>query len=602
MAGPRSLFGRLLRFIRDGSNTRDIVNPERERLRQQIAELQHEVDGLIFPGMKGELGGKVDELRRAEAGLDGLPDIETRSNKLMMLLSAGVPDLRGLIEQVKTYLPHHEALAPEITGAGKEVAEISDEGLKAPLALKLATYEKTLNLAMASANIKGLEAFAKLLGPTQALRVDANKILGPQREEARKEKAYTDALSKAKKDLAKISAPVIKDEVALIQKDFIDAAIKQHKEGKREEATLLLGGAEAECNKAALLAKTYTDALAAAKLELNTAKTNMLAVDVKIVETQMIGAAERQAAAGKRQAALDLLAQVKPHCDKVAGSDLLARTFSDATDTFVQLLNHAHHAAFTPEIEALRKRMDTAKASVTSGTLAGAKMDMTLLYWDAKQQLDYANEHTGYATRLDVVKPKVEQVEKAEPTKSNAALTTELAKLKTMLAKAEKQASQRFYDPALATLAALELECAAVTTLKQEHGAYATELARVEPLVSTVPEEPDTPSAAEAAALRERLKQAKALADPGRDFKGATALLKRIGGDCDGCKALAKTTEQDELARDTALTGLDGEPATALAEVRKLLEALKVRDGHEGIAKQLVDIEKLLVEAGTALT
>lgn len=601
MAGPRSLFGRLLRFIRDGSNTRDIVNPERERLRQQVAQLQRDVEGLPFPGMRRELGGKVDELRRGEAGLDGLPDVETRASKLMMMLSTGVPEVRGLIGQARGFVPDHETLGPEITGAGKEVAEISDEGLKAPLALKLATYEKGVSLALDSANMKGLETFAKLLGPTQALRVEANKILVPQREEARTAKAYADARLLAQTALAKLPA-VVKDEAAVIQKDFIDAAVKLHKEDKRDEATVLLGKVDAECAKAQLLAKGYTDALAAAKLALNTAKTNMLAVDVKIAETQMIAPAEQQAAAGKRQAALDLLAQVKPHCDSVTGSTLLAQTYDDVTDDFMALMSHAHAGAFQTEIAALRKRMDTAAASLKAGTLGGARMDMLLLEDDAKKQLAFANEHTGYAARLDIVKPKVEQAEKAAPVTSNTALTADLAKLKTMLAKAEKQAAQRFYDPALATLAALELECAAVTTLKQEHGAYAVELARVEPLVSTVPDEPDTPSAAEAASLRERLKQAKALADPGRDFKGATVLLRRIGGDCDGCKALASTAEKDELARDTALTGLDGEPATALAEVRKLLEALKVREGHTGIAKQLADIEKLLLQAGTALS
>lgn len=600
MAGPRSLFGRLLRYIRDGNNTRDIVTPERERLRNRVAALRNDVNALPFTGLKGQLIGTLDELLRGETGLDGLPDIEARSSRLMSLIGS-VDEVEQRLGQAQSMVPDHQTLSRELAEAKKDLTEITDEGLSGPLVLKLATLEKGLGLAVAGPGLKNLEALPKLLGPAQALRVDINKVVLPIREEKAKAKAYADALLLAQTAQAKLPA-VVKDEAALIQKDFIAAAVKLHKEDKRDEATVLLGKVDGECAKAQLLAKAYTDALAAAKLALNTAKTNMLAVDVKIAETQMIAPAERQAAAGKRQAALDLLAQVKPHCDNTSGSTLLTRTFSNATDTFVELLNHAHVAAFAPEVAALRKRMDTAKASVTAGTIEGAKMDMTLLYFDAQQQLAYANEHTGYALRLDVVKPKVEQVEKAVPVTSNTALTAELAKLKTMLDKAEKQAAKRFYDPALATLAALELECAAVTTLKQEHAAYVDELARVEPLVTTVPDEPDTPSAAEAASLRERLKQAKALAEPGRDFKGATALLKRIGGDCDGCKAMATTAEQDELARDTALTGLDGEPATALAEVRKLLEALKVREGHTGIAKQLADIEKLLGEANTALS
>lgn len=600
MAGPRSLFGRLLRYIRDGSNTRDIVTPERERLRNRVAALRNDVNALPFTGLKGQLIGTLDELLRGETGLDGLPDIEARSSRLMSLIGAA-DEVEQRLGQAQTLVPDHLALSQELLAAKNEVAEIGDDGLSAPLALKLATLEKGLGLAIAGPSLKNLEALPKLLGPAQALRVDIGKVLQPLREEKAKAKAYADALLKAQTALAKLPA-VVKDEAALIQKDFIAAAVKLHKEDKRDEATVLLGKVDGECAKAQLLAKTYTDALAAAKLALNTAKTNMLAVDVKIAETQMIGLAEQQAAAGKRQAALDLLAQVKPHCDNTTGSTLLAQTYDDVTDDFMALMGHAHAGAFQTEIAALRKRMDIAAASLKAGTLGGARMDMLLLEDDAKRQLAFANEHTGYALRLDVVKPKVEQVEKAAPVTSNTALTAELAKLKTMLDKAEKQAAKRFYDPALATLAALELECAAVTTLKQEHAAYAVELARVEPLVATVPDEPDTPSAAEAASLRERLKQAKALADPGRDFKGATALLKRIGGDCDSCKALATTAEKDELARDTALTGLDGEPATALAEVRKLLEALKVREGHKGIAKQLADIEKLLGEANTALS
>ncbi|MBT9459504.1 MAG: hypothetical protein IV092_04010 [Burkholderiaceae bacterium] len=600
MAGPRSLFGRLLRYIRDGSNARDIVTPERERLRNRVAALRNDVNALPFTGLKGQLIGTLDELLRGETGLDGLPDIEARSSRLMSLIGS-VDEVEQRLGQAQAMVPDHLALSQELLAAKNEVAEIGDDGLSAPLALKLATLEKGLGLAVAGPGLKNLEALPKLLGPAQALRVDIGKVLQPLREEKAKAKAYADALLLAQTAVAKLPA-VVKDEAALIQKDFIDAAVKLHKEDKRDEATVLLGKVDGECAKAQLLAKTYTDALAAAKLALNTAKATMLAVDVKIAETQMIGAAEQQATAGKRQAALELLAQVKAHCDSVTGSTLLAQTLSDATDDFMALMGHAHAGAFPTEIAALRKRMDTARASLKAGTRGGARMDMVLLRADAKQQLAYANEHTGYALRLDVVKPKVEQVAKAAPVTSNTALTTELAKLKTMLDKAEKQAAKRFYDPALATLAALELECAAVTTLKQEHAAYALELARVEPLVSTVPDEPGTPSAAEAASLRERLKQAKALADPGRDFKGAAALLKRIGGDCDGCKALATKAEKDELARDTALTGLDGEPAAALAEVRKLLEALKVRDGHTGIAKQLADIEKLLVEAGTALS
>jgi hypothetical protein len=530
-----------------------------------------------------------------------LPDPESKANKLMMMLSAGVPDLREQLGKGQALVGHHQTLLPEIKRLKDALSQLVDEQLKAPLVEKLTKIELAVEKAVASVNLKDLEVFGMLLRPTQTLHTEATQLLKTQKEQAIQLKAFNTALSRARKALAKIDTPVIKTEVAQIQKDFIDAAVALDKSGSKPQATELLRKVPAQCNAADLKAKAYASALAAAKLALNNAKASLLAVDVKIVETQMIGAAEREAAAGRRQPALDLLTQVKPYCDTRAGSDLLTKTYSDATSFFEQLLSHPHQAEFGSEIAALRQRMETARASVAAGTISGAKMDMSLLYVDAKRQLEFANEHTLYAQRLAVVEPRIAQIEKAAPETSNAAVGTELANLKSLLDKARKKAAERFYDEAKALLDQLELACNSVATLKQQHAAYATELSRVTVLVGTLPDEPDTPAAKEAAAMREALKTAKAVADTQHDFARATTLLQDIGKDCDLCLAMAKSTKADTQARDQALQGLEGEPSTALAEVRKLLAALKTRAGHDGIAQQIGAIELLLSQADQSL-
>lgn len=600
MPGPRSLFGRLLKQIRDGINTRKVVQPERENLRQHIDDLHDGIANLPLTGLQKTLAGKLQTLRSGESGLDQLPDPESRANKLMML-SAGVPDLREQLGKGLELVGHHQTLLPEIKGLKDALSQLVDGPLKAPLVEKLTNIERAVEKAVASVNLKDLDVFAMLLRPTQTLHTEATQLLKTQKEQASQLKAFNTALNRARKDLARIDTPVIKTEVAQIQKDFIDAALVLDTSGSKPQATELLRKVHAQCNAADLKAKAYRSALAAAKLALSTAKASLLAVDVKIVETQMIGAAEREAAAGRRQPALDLLAQVKPYCDTRASSDLLAKTYSDATSFFEQLLSHPHQAEFKSEITALRQRMETARASVAAGTMAGAKMDMLLLYHDAKRQLGFADEHTLYAQRLGVVEPRIAQIEKAAPETSNAAVGTELANLKSLLDKANKKATERFYDEAKALLDQLELACNSVATLKQQHAAYATELSRVSVLVGTLPDEPDTPAAKDAAALREALKTAQAVADTQHDFARATTLLQDIGKDCDLCLVMAKSTVADTQARDQALQTLDGEPATALADVRKLLAALKTRAGHGGVAQQIGEIELLLSQAEQSL-
>ena len=439
--------------------------------------------------------------------------------------------------------------------------------------------------------------------------------------EAQEAKAYTDALNAATQQHAALSAPVVAPDAAKFKADYLDEPARLVTAGDRLGAMARLAQATVAHDRIAADASDYADKLAAAKQALNLARATMVPLDIEKVENEMIQPAEVQAGIGARLAALELLSHVDAHCRLSQRANL--KTFRVQGNWSVERLSkpladlksHAMAAMFSAEILVLERRLDRVRRNVAEGlttrkvdpndpskTLDSfAEKEMLDLYWAAMKQKGYADEHASYDAKLKACELKLKELREAEPTASNSVLTEQLKALQEGIDKAGRQAAKRTYDVAEITLKKVETDTATALAFKQAHAAYVTQLALLEPRVTSAPDAPGTPSAAEAQALRTLLGQAKSLADTKHDYAAANAVLKQLATACDASAEFDKTAAQDKEAAAKALAGVDTDPGAALAEVRQLLQALKTRPGHEGIAKQLQSIETVIGQADIAL-
>ena len=430
---------------------------------------------------------------------------------------------------------------------------------------------------------------------------------------------YRDELKQARSRHALLVHKVVQVDALAIKTDFIDAAVVQGDQDKHEPACSLLAKVEAECLRVQGLADDYDKAFNKAKTDLKNSRASMLALDVEKVQKEMLDAAADKADQGERQAALELIAKVAPHCrisrraNLKALVDTYSWNFESLTKPLVDLKAHGQHAEFAKEIASLSSRLENLRQIAAAGLTTfttnaeGKKVESVtsneavLLYEEATKQLEFANEHASYVVELakvtNLVKPLLDKSDQ-----SNAAIRPEIDALEQGLAKAGRQAGKRHYDLAQATLDKLARDRTAANARKQAHAEYLKEFASLELRVKACPDVAGTPGEAEAKALRVLLAQAQAAAaEPGRDYDGARKLLAKLSQDCDAIDRFEAAAKQDgeDLKAMTRL--LDSDLAAALAEAKKQLEALKKRAGHEGITPQLKEIGTLIEQADKAL-
>jgi hypothetical protein len=599
-------------------------------------EAKAEQVGALTDGHR-ELSALLLRLRRDLAAVTGDEDrsrIETKLGTLERGMGLAVASTNPKdLEALKALLVPARAMKLDLDGVlAREVAQrkVASEWppmkLRASMAkgfdnssptmksrlLVLTGLETELERAIAAK--EDLAAAGQLPALSRALE----QVEAQEKEEA---KAYADGLQAAKDLHATLSAPVVSVSAGQFKTAYVDEPPRLAAAGKRFEATAQLAKAVAAQVPIAAHITEYTDALAAAKLALNNAKPNMVPLDISKVETELIAAAETEAGKGMRAEALALLAKVAPHCKISEQANLkafrLRGQFSSAMllEPLVSLKAHASAGEFKLEIGMLERRVDRANRLLATGlttrkAVVGtpgahndsfAEKEMLQVHLAAKKVLAQAGEHLAYIGKREACELKIKQLREAEPKASNAVLTEQLAALDAGLLKAGNQCKKRVFDLADNTLKKLDTDIDAASAIKTAHGSYVTELARLTLRVSDAKDEPGTPSAAEALDLRTLLAQAKALADNQRDYAGANKLLARLSSDCDTADANESEAVKHREAATQALAGLEDSPATALAQVRQLLAALKVRPGHEGIASQIGAIENLLTQADTAL-
>lgn len=400
-------------------------------------------------------------------------------------------------------------------------------------------------------------------------------------------------------------APVLKDDIKALRTRLINAAATQLGGGAVDAACVSLNEVPGACALLRGLANDYAASLLKAENLLTAHKGKIPKADETLIRKTLISAAKKKAARGHREQALAVLGEVAEACKQ--GLD--NTTYDRRCVPLEKLILHKQKAEFSTEIAALQLQQAAAKEASKAG-LRGKDLDtkrslvdMTQLpiYWDATRYLEQADAHQLYATERDLITGRYTKAKDAEPKASNAAIAEAGLKIDELLAKALRQSGKRQYESAMATLALASAAVQAADLLKNAHIKYAAELLRVGELLKTLPDVPDTPSAAEAASLRQRLAAAKSGAETGKDYVAALALLKRIGTECDSCLKLGKSAEKDGEAHKGALAGLGDDPAVSLEAVRKMLGDLEKRSGHRGVRPQIKAIKTLIQQAEAAL-
>lgn len=421
-----------------------------------------------------------------------------------------------------------------------------------------------------------------------------------------KVQAYQAAKLRAENAITALAdAPVLKDDIKALRKRLMSAAVTELDSGAVDAACATLDKVPEACTALRNLANEYAASLLKAENLLTAHKDKIPKADAKMIGKTLIGEAKKKAARGHREQALALLGEVDEACK--LGLD--NTKYERRCKPLEKLIAHKQHAEFAKEIAALQLKQAAAKEVSKAGLRSEdietkrSLVDLAQLpiLWEANTCLEQADAHEVYVTERDAIGDRYTKVKDAEPKTSDAAIAEAVLKIDELLAKAVRQSGKRQYEGAMATLALASTAVTGAAELKKAHGKYAAELLRVGELLKTVPDVPDTPSAAEAASLRLRLAAAKSGAETGKDYVAALALLQRIGADCDSCLKLAKTAEKDGETRKAALAGLADEPALSLEAVRKMLAELEQRAGHRGVRPQIKAIKTLIQQAEAAL-
>lgn len=362
-----------------------------------------------------------------------------------------------------------------------------------------------------------------------------------------------------------------------------------------------------------LEAQQLAAALQAAKDELQAASTAILPADAVSIRRQLINVAQSKALKGDRQAALALLAQVKPRCDaarasmaQIAGAASVAPWWDRK---FAELMAHRHKAAFKADIAPLQAKRARALVHAKEALQGGADGLFADIHWGSVRLLALADQHGAYVTRRDrVTTPQLTQLRTAEPRASAQALSTEIDAVQALLVQAGQQADERLYEAANRTLDAVEAACAKTATLKQLHADFSQRLVQVGQILATVPDTQGTPFDAETTAMRTELARITTLGTRTANLGAAHDQLLQLLEQAQEAARIGQAAQAAQAASAEALGNLAGaalpspqDLQTSLQKVRQLLAQLQGHPGRAGIAAQIQQISERLDAADAAL-
>lgn len=409
-------------------------------------------------------------------------------------------------------------------------------------------------------------------------------------------------------ELGKLTAPVIGPDVTEARNDEVTPAKNKADGGDAYAGLQLLQQALLSCKRVAKLQEEYDKALLDAQKLLTSRTAQMLPLDVEQVQVDLIDAAKGKAAAGQREAALDLLAQVKGRCD--AGQTVKESLTFQSSDlakiktAMTALLTHAQYKALSPEIVTLNARYERAKTNQSVGLSRAGVALFIEIYHACLRLTRLADAHGTYLLKRDsVVKPLVLALRTDEPTASVTPLDAEIKAVEEQLARADRKADKRLYETATEALQAVQAACTGTAQLKRDHAAFATQLQTVTLLMDTLPDAAGTPFEPQIQALFARLTQATEQGQTKRQFAPATQALILLMADVNAAlQVAASRTQALEAGQQARPTDTSAEATqTSLDKVRKLLEALQKHPGHPGIQPQIEQMDILLKQARASL-
>jgi hypothetical protein len=510
--------------------------------------------------------------------------------------TAGAAELAQATQALKTALPGLLAQATEVAKSRSSSPAIT-QLLKA-VATQQATIADHIKAKAPLAAAQALTAFEQAIAA----------VVARQQLETQK---YLDALQKTQAALTALSAPVVAPDVAQARTGLLDTAVAQAAAGDHHAALELLGQLATAITRIQGLAKAYADALKQAKAELQAATAVIMPADVVAIRRQYINTAQSKALKGERQAALDLLAKVKPRCDAAKASMAQiqgATTVAPWWDLkYAELMAHRHKGAFKAEIAPLEAKRQRALEHAKQALGAGATQLFADIHWGSVRLLALADQHAVFVTRRDkTIQPLVTQLREAEPKASVAPLAAEIKAVEDLLAQADAQAGERLYEAAGRQLDAVQARCAATAALKQSHATFSQRVTDITASLGALPDARGTPFEAEATALRAELERLKALGAQPAELDAANAQLLVLQADVQEAVRLDQAAQAARQASANALV-LDASKASAddirasLAQVRQLLAQLQLHAGQPGITPQIRQIGEWLDAADAAL-
>lgn len=607
MPNPRSLVGRLLAKVRGDSAATPPVTPT-----PPVAPVR--AAGPANPARAMTLYTRLRDakLLATDNFLTLAGALEARSKAVVKELEADRYD------QASDLLDALDAdLDTELKAAQREGAQrLKDEFPEIKKRATLAAQTRSTSPVIAAAIKKATELDAAILQKVKdkavvqaaALLADYDRAvaaIGAQvkldDEEFARVHAKLDAALKA------LTEPVIADEVKTANDTALVPAKAKADAGDAYAGLALANKGLVAADAAKKLLKAYELALSGAEALLASGKAAMFPLEADKIQVELIDAAKAQAKAGKRQAALDLLARVDARC-KEAKAVRAQSPFDDQNTTMVAdamtaLLSHAQRAAFDTEITALSGRYERAKANQSAGLGNALVGLLSEVYHACVRLTKMANDHGTYVARQGPIEIKVKALRTDAPVTSVGPLEAEIKAVDEMLVRAKAKAAKHLYEIADQLLADVEKACAATARLKTEHAAYALASKEVTDLLAALPDPAGTPLQAQVQALSTRLTQATDQALVQRQFVAATAALGQIKLDA------AKAREWLANGVEAGKAGTSARPADAseaavrasLDKVRKLLEDLRKHAGAAGAKPQADQMEALLKQAEEAL-
>lgn len=423
--------------------------------------------------------------------------------------------------------------------------------------------------------------------------------------------AYVNRLGMIELDLKNLANPdnIVTTELTSIRTTKVDEAKKKAVHTVRDyvSANVFLDQAHSEYLKAKAISDGYvafksakTTATNAYNLLKNHAGKQYITKESAAIQTDWFDKATPLESNKKWAEAKEIYTKATAAINKL--STLAQKLNTDTKyykswgiDRLAILTKHAQKANFTEEITSIEKQLESARQALLNNAESLAEKQLTKIYFDCEAIKKEMDSHGTYLTKR---KNEFDTKFKKLPANTDPDFANDVKAIEAQLASANKRADRRLYADATRTLQEAIDACVALEKIVNDRKSYQQSLSPIETAVGLLPADTDPVIGAESKVVRAMLAQAKSLATS-KDFKAANDRLPAVKTACDAANQLAARQADSKRERDSAVGQTD--PATALAEVRKLVEKLKTHAQATAIDKQLKEMEKFLSDADSAL-